>query len=351
MEKKMSSQDYTAFLVDIKERIRTAQHEALRKVNKGLINLYWDIGKAIVEKQEKLGWGKSVVEQLSIDLRREFPKMTGFSSTNLWYIRQFYSQYQDNTNLQSLIGEIGWTQNLLIFTKCKGDEKRKFYILHVKKFGWTSRVLAHHIDNQTYERHLFTQTNFQRVITEKNKGQANLAVKDHYTFDFLELDEEHSERELELSLIRNIQRFLVEMGNWFTFVGSQYRIVVGGNEYFIDLLLFHRKLRCLIVIELKVGAFKPEYKGKMEFYLNVLNDQVREPDEKDSIGIIICRSKNKTVVEYSLKTGTMPVGVATYSTTPKIPKKYQKYLPSSKEISEKLSDLLLDPEKTFRRKK
>ena len=342
MENEKSSKDYKAFLSGIKERIRTAQYEALRTVNKELINLYWDIGKAIVEKQEKLGWGKSVVEQLSSDLIIEFSGVKGFSAPNLWLMRRFYSEYQGDIFLLPLAIEISWWKNVIIMTKCKKRNEREFYLKSTRRFNWTKNILIHQIAHKTFEKYLTSQTNFDKTIPEKYESHANLAVKDHYTFDFLELGDKYSERELEINLIRNIQRFLIEMGSWYAFIGSQYRIVVGGNEYFIDLLLYHRKLRCLIAIELKVGAFKPEYKGKMEFYLSVLNDLVKEPDENDSIGIIICRSKNKTVVEYSLKTGTMPVGVATYSTTPAIPKKYQKYLPSSEEISDKLSDLLLD---------
>jgi predicted nuclease of restriction endonuclease-like (RecB) superfamily len=305
-------------------------------VNKELIQLYWDIGKMIVEKQEKLGWGKSVVETLASDLRKEFPEMMGFSSRNLWNMRDLFLEYKDLQILQPMVAEISWSKNILILNKCKSPDEKEFYLFNTKRFGWTKEVLIHQIANKTYEKYLSNQTNFDRVIPDNYRRQANLAVKDSYTFDFLELSDKHSEKELESALIRNIQRFLLEMGNWYSYIGNQFRLEVDGHEFFIDLLLFHRKLRCLIAIELKTGEFMPEYKGKMEFYLALLNDKIKEPDENESIGIIICRNKNKTIVEYSLKTSNVPIGVASYMTSSTLPEQLRKYLPDPVEISKKL---------------
>jgi len=290
----------------------------------------------IVEKQEHLGWGKSVVVRLSEDIRKEYPGIQGFSTTNLWNMRLFYSEIRQNEKLQPLVEEISWTKNILILTKCKDPLEREFYMLHVRKFGWTKNVLIHQIENRSYEKYLLNQTNFDKTLPENHKHRAKLAVKDHYTFDFLELAEEHSEHELEQALVRNIRKFLIEMGPWFTFVGNQFRLQVGKNDYFIDLLLFHRKLKRFIAVELKIGEFQPEYKGKMEFYLTALNEQYKEDDENDAIGIIVCKSKDKTVVEYSLKTATQPIGVATYSTSPLLPEAYSEYLPSPEVIAERL---------------
>lgn len=329
--------DYINFFTEVKERIRRSQYEALKAVNKELIQLYWDIGQMIVEKQRDLGWGKSVVEQLSKDIHKEYPGIQGFSTTNLWNMRLFYSEIQQHEKLQPLVGEISWTKNILILTKCKDPLEREFYMLHVRKFGWTKDVLIHQIENKTYEKYLMNQTNFDQTLPEKYKHQAKLAVKDHYTFDFLELAEEHSEHELEQILVKNIRKFLIEMGVWFTFVSNQFRLKVGEKEYFIDLLLFHRKLKRFIAVELKIGEFKPEYKGKMEFYLTALNEQYKEDDENDAIGIIVCKSKDKTVVEYSLKTTTQPIGVATYSTSPYLPEEYSKYLPAPEVIAARLA--------------
>ena len=290
---------YQTFLEDVKERIKAAQYRALRAINAELVPLYWDIGRLIVEKQAEHGWGNSVVEKLSADLRAETPNLQGFSVQNLWYMRQFYTTYKDLLILQPLVGEIGWANNVVIFSKCKDAMEREFYLLHTRKFGWTKAVLTHQIENKTYEKYLLNQTNFDEILPETYKHNAILAVKDHYTFDFLDLAEQHEERDLERALIKNVRSFLAEMGSNFTFVDSQYKLTVGGQDYFLDLLLYHRQLQCLVVIELKIGDFKPEYKGKMEFYLAVLNDTVKLPHERDAIGIIICKNKNRTIVEYA----------------------------------------------------
>ena len=333
--------NYQSFLKDIKERILSAQYEALRAVNKELIALYWDIGKMIVERQAKEGWGKSVVERLAKDLQKEFPGIKGFSERNLWNVRNFYLTYKDSKKLQPLVAEISWTKNVLIMSKCKDDLEREFYIKMTKKFGWTKNVLIHQVESRAYERFLLNQTNFDQTLPETYRPQAKLAVKDEYTFDFLELGEEHSERELELALINNIRRFLIEMGGYFTFIGNQYRLEVGGDEFFVDLLLYHRKLRCLVAIELKIGEFKPEYAGKMQFYLSVLNDTVRLAEENPSIGIILCKEKNRIVVEYALKDTTQPIGVSTYRITATLPVELQKYLPSGEEIAKRLEGVEL----------
>lgn len=271
--------DYSTLLGEIKQRIRTARYEALKAVNKELIGLYWDIGRMIVERQKEDAWGKSVVERLSRDLQNEFPGTQGFSARNIWRMRDFYLTYRSNQKLSPLVAEIGWTHNIIILTQCKDDLEREFYLRMTRKFGWTKNVLTLQIENKTYEKTLTNQTNFDHTVPDKIRNQAKLAVKDEYTFDFLELGEEHSERELERSIVARIEGFLREVGGVFAFLGSQYRLEVSGEEYFIDLLLFHRALRCLVAIELKIGKFIPEYVGKMQFYLALLDDKVRMPDE------------------------------------------------------------------------
>ncbi len=326
------------FIAEIKQKVRQAQYAALKAVNTELINLYWELGKAIAEKQA-VGWGKAIVPTLSKELQREFPEMTGLSTTNLWYMVQFYNEYKDDSNLQPLVGEISWSKHLVIMAKCKDSQERLFYTIATKKFGWTKDVLIHQVENKTYEKYLLNQTNFDDVLPEKLRKQAYLAVKDHYNFGFLEMAEQHSEYELEQAIIRNIKDFLLEMGSDFSFMGNQYKVYVDNKEFKIDLLLFHRKLQSLIAIDLKIGEFEPEYKGKMEFYLSVLNDTVKLPHENPAIGIIICKNKSRTIVEYSLKTATLPIGVATYTTTEKLPESYKDLLPVTKEITEKLLDL------------
>lgn len=328
--------EYNEFLVDLKTRIRRRQYQALRAVNKELVALYWEIGEAIDAKQQQLGWGKSVVETLAKDLQAEFPGRNGFSARNLWNMRDFYLAYSLQPKLQPLVAEISWAKNLVIFTRCKNELEREFYLRATARFGWTKAVLQHQIDNKSYEKYLLNQTNFDKAISPELQAQASLAVKDRYTFDFLELADEHSERELEQALVQNIRRFLSEMGGAFTFIGNQHRIEVGGQEYFIDLLLFHRRLRSLVAIELKIGAFQPEHKGKMEFYLEALDQQERLEGENAPVGIIICRDKNKTVVEYALRTATRPIGVATYTVVPELPEAYRDDLPSPEAIAERL---------------
>ena len=220
--------------------------------------------------------------------------------------------------------------------RCKDLLQREFYLRATARFGWTKAVLQHQIDNQSYEKYLLNQTSFDQTLTPEIRNQAVLAVKDEYTFDFLDLAEEHSERELERAIVQNLRRFLAEMGGAFTFVGSQYRLEVGGQEYFIDLLLFHRRLRCLIAIDLKIRAFEPEHKGKMEFYLEALDAQERVEGENAPIGIIICREKNHTVVEYALRTAARPIGVATYTIVPQLPENLRTELPSPEQIAERL---------------
>lgn len=334
------SAEYLDFKNEITSRIRSAQYEALKAVNKEMIALYWEIGRRITEQQTALGWGKSVVENLSKDIQKEFPGIKGFGVSNMWDMARFYAEYRSNEILQPLVGEISWSKHIVILTKCKETQQRQFYILATKKYGWTKDLLINKIEAKTYENYLLGQSNFDTTLPEKVKNQAILALKDEYTFDLVGLSEEHSEYELEQAIIKNIRAFLMEFGPDFAFVGNQYRIEVDGKEYFIDLLLYNRRLQSMIAIELKIGEFLPEYKGKMEFYLNVLNDTVRLPHENLAIGIIICKSKSRMIVEYALKSSTMPIGVATYSLSPELPEAYKELLPTSEEIAKKIELLM-----------
>ena len=335
----LSKKTYSALLADMKARIQSAQYEALRAVNKELVGLYWDIGQLLVERQEIQGWGKSVVERLAADLQAGYPGTSGFSASNLWRMKGFFETYRDRPKLAPLVREIAWSHNLVILERCKIPLEREFYLRATRKFGWSKSVLVHQIDNQSYEKSLLGQTNFDRTLTPALRVQAKLAVKDEYAFDFLELGEEHSERELERALIARIEDFLRAMGGVFTFLGSQYRLEVEGDEYFIDLLLFHRKLRSLVAIELKIGKFQPEFVGKMQFYLSALDTQVRQADENPSIGIILCKEKTRTIVEYALRDAKKPIGIATYAITKTLPKNLKGQLPSPQAIARLLEKL------------
>lgn len=324
---------YGNLLGEIKQRIRSAQYEALRAVNRELIGLYWDIGRMIVERQAEEGWGRAVVERLAADLQAEFPGIRGFSATNLWNMRGFFAEYAGNKKLQSLTGEIGWTHNVVIMQKCKDDLQREFYMRMTRRMGWTVNVLIHHINNQSYEKTLLNQVNFDATLPEDVRNQAKLAVRDEYTFDFLELGDEFSERQLETGILARVAPFLREMGGVFSFISSQFRLEIGAKEFFVDLLLYHRRLKCLVAIELKVGEFLPEYVGKMQFYLAVLDDRVREADENPSIGIILCQTKDRTVVEYAIRDSSRPIGVAAYRMLQELPDELLGELPEPEQVA------------------
>ncbi|NEO78315.1 PDDEXK nuclease domain-containing protein [Moorena sp. SIO4G3] len=329
----LDSGKYRQLLVEVKERIREAQYQSLKAVNKELITLYWDIGRLIVTRQQGETWGKSVVEQLAKDLQAEFPGISGFSVRNIWNMRNLYLTYSQNEKLQPMVAEIGWSHNLLIMQKCKYDLEREFYIRMTRKFGWTKNVLIHQIENQTYEKTLLNQTNFEQTVSEDIRKQAKLAVKDEYIFDFLELADQYSEGQLEQAILAKVEPFLREMGGMFAFIGSQYRLEISNKEYFIDLLLFHRHLKCLVAIDLKIGEFLPEYIGKMQFYLAALDDKVRLEEENSAIGIILCKSKDKTIVEYALKESNKPIGVATYRIVSTLPQQLQNQLPAPEQVA------------------
>ena len=331
--------DYAELLAEVKRRVREAQYQALRVVNKEMITLYWDIGHLIAERQAGKTWGKAVVERLAADLRLEFPGVRGFSVQNLWYMRQFFLAYSGNEKLQPLVGEISWAKNLVIMSRCKEPTEREFYLKMTRKFGWSKAVLIHQVGNQSYEKTLLGQTNFGQALSPKLRAQAKLAVQDEYTFDFLELGQEHSERELERALVAKIEHFLGAMGGLFAFVGSQFRLEVEGREFFVDLLLFQRRLKCLVAIDLKIGEFEPEFVGKMQFYLAALDAQIRLSDENPSIGMILCKEKKRMIVEYSLRDARKPIGVATYRTVKKLPRELKGLLPSPEEIIRLLEEV------------
>jgi len=339
MKNRLIPSGYNNFLNEIKQRIRTARYEALKSVNNELISLYWDIGRKIVDNQKMYGWGKAIVETLAKDLQVEFPGVAGYSADNLWRMRKFYLNYANKPKLAPMVQVLAWAHNIIIMEKCKNDLAREFYLRMAIKNGWTKNVLIHQIESQSYEKTLLNQTNFEKTLPEKIKKQASLAVKDEYTFDFLDLTEQHSEVELERALLAKINRFLIEMGGVFAFMGNQFRLEIEGEEYFIDLLLYHRRLKCMVAIELKIGKFLPEYVGKMQFYLSALDATVKDKSEQPSIGIILCKEKKRTIVEYALKDSKKPIAVASYRITPTLPKELRNELPSPAQIQQLLSEI------------
>lgn len=331
--------EYTSILETLVQKIKSAQTRAMVAVNEQLIEVYRDIGRTIYEKQQQSEWGDSVVKTLASDLKKAFPGMKGFSYRNLYVMRDLYISYKDNEKLQTLSAQISWSHNITILSKCNDLLEKEFYMRMSRRNSWTYRVLLNQIDNKNYEKTLLSQTNFDSNLPEKMRPEAKLAVKDEYAFDFLELGEEHSEYELERAIINNMEHFLREVGNVYAFMGSQYRLEVDGQEFKIDILLYHRKLKSLVAIELKIGPFIPEYIGKMQFYLSVLNDTVKLEDENPSIGIILCKEKNRTIVEYSLKETNKPINVAAYKTTTTLPKEFKDELPSPEQIAKLLEHI------------
>jgi len=327
-----SDRAYQEFLQAIKSQVVQSRIGAARVVNRSLIGLYWSLGQLIVERQAALGWGKAVVERLSADLKAEFPEMRGFSPQNLWLIRQFYTEYQQMPDLQQLVGEIPWGHNILIMQRIKDETARRYYLEATARLGWTRNVLLNQIKAGAYEVSLQDKShNFAAVLPEYLAEQAEETLKSQYSLEFLGLTQAVHERDLERSLLARLKDFMIELGYGFCFIGSQYRLTLGENEYFLDLLFYHRFLKCLVAIELKTGRFRPEYAGKMDFYLEVLNDQERAQDDNPAIGIILCAEKDRLEVEFSLKSKTNPIGVATYQLYPQVPEEYEGMLPTDED--------------------
>lgn len=330
--------DYRKLLQSVKKQIQESRIRAYRAVNKELIQLYWNIGKEIATRQERDGWGKSVVERLSHDLCKEFPGTSGFSARNLWDMRRLYDKYKKNPNMRQLVAEIPWGHNLLILSRIKDMEEREYYLRMTAELGWSRNVLMHQIISEAYKRHKISskQHNFKDTLPSMLAEQAEHAMKDVYALDFLGITKPVIEREFERQLINQIRDVLLEFGHGFAFIGNQYQVKLGEEVYFIDLLFYHRKLKCLVAIELKSGKFKPEYTGKMNFYLNLLNESIREPDENPSIGIILCGDRNRMVVEYALKGINQPMGVAGYELTKHLPSELADKLPQPKELERQI---------------
>jgi predicted nuclease of restriction endonuclease-like (RecB) superfamily len=330
---------YADILSFISSKIKSAQARAMSAVNRELVEVYRDIGRIIQEQQESGEWGDAVVKTLAADLQKIFPGMRGFSCRNLYTMRDLHSSYVGDEKLQTLSAQISWSHNVAILSKCKDTIEREFYMRMAKKNGWTYRVLIHHIEGGTFEKTMVAQSNFKKNLPTNLHPEAILVAKDEYALDFLGLADEHSEHELEKAIVKNIEAFLREVGTSISFLGSQYRIEMEGQEFFIDLLFYHRRLKSLIAVELKVSEFAPEHVGKMQFYLAVLDDKVRLEGENPSIGIILCKSKKRTVVEYALKDANKPINVASYHLVKTLPKELKKELPSLEQMEKLLENI------------
>lgn len=392
MKPALIPRDYTTFLVELKQRVIVARAHAARAVNYDLVLLYWDIGQGIVEKQKDAAWGDSVVERLAKDLQRAFPEMSGFSARNVWDMKRLYLAYSDPdfwrqgitkmgtaglelilqqavaelapeiatqrlrqpvaefdspTGLQSatnklsqavreLVATIPWGQHLVILRKAADPAARIYYLHATAKLGWSRSVLLNQIKAGAFERAVKEKKthNFELALPEHFAEQAAEMIKSRYNLEFLGIGRAMKERELEDKLIERLQSFILELGYGFCFVGRQYRLSLGRKEYFVDLLFYHRFLKALVAFDLKLGSFEPEHAGKMDFYLNLLNDTERAPDDRPSIGIILCAERDDVEVEYALKTKTDPIGVAEYELQAKLPAEFKGRLPTAKQLAE-----------------
>lgn len=328
--------NYNALFNGLKKRIRAAQVRAVIAVNQELIFLYWQIGREILDRQQEEGWGTKVIERLAKDLKREFPDIKGFSRSNLMYMRAFAEAYPDKAIVQRSVGQLPWRHNIALLDKLKDAQERLWYAEKTLEYGWSRDILVMQIETNLFKRQGGAITNFGRTLPSGQSDLSQQLLKDPYNFDFLALSGAVQERDLERALVDRIRDFLLELGVGFAFVGSQYRLEIEGDEYFIDLLFYHLKLHRYIVIELKMAEFKPEYAGKMNFYVTAVNHLLRNERDDPTIGIVLCRSKKRTVVEFALETVENPIGVATYKLRDDLPPALQGQMPTAEQLEVEL---------------
>jgi len=331
---------YDDFLNTLKKRIRGAQVRAAVAINQELIQLYWQIGQDLLSRQKQQRWGAKVVERLAQDLKREFPDMKGFSRSNLMYMRAFAEAYPDLVIVQRIVGQLPWRHNIALLEKTKAPEQRLWYAQKAVEDGWSRDILVYQIESDLYSRQGGAITNFDRTLPKPQSELAQQLIKDPYNLDFITLREDALERDLEHALVTHIRDFLLELGVGFAFMGSQYVLEVDGKEYRLDLLFYHIRLRCFIVIDLKMGEFEPEFSGKMNFYVSAVDDLLRHPNDQPTIGLILCKSKSKTTAEYALRNVNTPIGISTHN----LPKKLQAVLPSVEQLQMELESALEDIE-------
>lgn len=331
--------NYQPFLKEILSKIQQARYEMLKTVSKQTITLYWEIGKSVSEKVEVEKWGKSIVEQLSKDLQTEHPGIRGFSARNIWNMKNFYEFYSLNEKLQPLVAEIGWTQNCLILEKCKDNQRIEYYLRKTKQMGWSKNDLIDKLKKKHFENQALAQNNFEGTVLPELKAQVAWEFVDDYNIEIINPNLPISEKELENAIVTNIVKFLSEMGGNFAFVGRQFKIDFRDKEYFIDLLFFNLKLNCYVVFELKAREFAPHDIGQIKWYIELVNNEIKEQNHNLTIGIILCKNKDRLMVEYMLSNNQDPLGVATFNRYEELPANYAKYLPSEEEIIKRLGNI------------
>lgn len=340
-----NSQDYFDALIAFKQEIKNARLKAHMSVNRELILLYWRIGKEILKRKSELGWGSKVIDQLSKDLQHEFPEMKGLSTRNLVYMQTFAAAYPDYEITQQVAAQIPWGHNLIILDKVSDSKAREWYMRKALGNGWSRNVMVMQIESKLHEREGKAQTNFKNTLPAETSDLAQQLFKNEYNLEFLGLASNSIERNLERKLVDHIRDFLLELGTGFSFMGTQFKIDVGGDEFFIDMLFYHVRLRCYVVIELKTGKFTPEYAGKLSFYLTAIDRQVKLPDDNPTIGLLLCQYANHIVVEYSLADKKQPLSISKYRTMrAELPKELETALPTPEQF-QYLFDTLKEEDK------
>lgn len=337
----IKDKNYSFWLKELKNKVQFVQIKAAVQVNSALLLFYWELGQAIVDKQKSTQWGDGFLTQLSEDLSSAFPRMKGFSKRNLELMRRWYLFYrQENLIAKQVVSQltqIPWGHNIAIISKCKNHEEAFFYVQKTIQNSWSRAVLIHHIESDLFQREGKAVTNFEVTLPAPQSDLARETLKDPYNFDFLTLTEKHNEKELEAALVNHVTQFLLELGAGFSYIGQQYKLEVSGDEFFIDLLFYHVKLHCYVVVELKAGKFKPEFAGKLNFYISAVDDILKSEQDNATIGILICKSKNDIVVEYTLKDIYKPIGVSEYTITKNLPDEFKSSLPSIEELEMELN--------------
>ena len=339
MSELIDQKEYKNWFEEVKLRIQNRQIKVAVTVNSALLSFYWDLGKMIVLNQEDAHWGNAVVEQLAKDLKREYPGIGGFSRTNLFAVRQFYLFYRSSSEkIPQAVGQIPWGHNRLIIGKIKNVEEAIFYAESTIENNWSRSILALQIESDLYRRQGEAITNFKATLPAPNSDLARETLKDPYVFDFLTLEKNAQELEIEEQLVKHITKFLLELGKGFAFIGNQYHLEVNGKSYYLDLLFYHVKLRCFVVIELKAGEFKPEYVGKLNFYLSAVDELLKNKNDHPTIGILLCKEKDKVDVEFALRDIGKPIGVSEFEITKIVPEEIKTNLPTVEQIEKELFD-------------
>jgi predicted nuclease of restriction endonuclease-like (RecB) superfamily len=330
-------QDYSILITDLKKRVAESRYKATLSVNKEMVLLYHHIGQQILKSQKEQGWGSKVIEKLSKDLCSAFPEMKGLSTRNLKYMRKFAAEYKNFEFVQEVLAQLSWYHNITLIDKVLDRKEREFYIQKAIQNGWSRNIMVIQVETNLYKRQGGAVTNFDVRLSNSQSDLAKELIKDPYIFDFLSIGESAHEREIEKGLITHIEKFLIELGTGFAFLGRQYHIEVSKKDYYIDLLFYHVKLKSYIVVELKSKEFKPEYAGKMSFYLSAVDKTLKQKDDNPSIGLILCKTKDKILAEYTLQGTVKPIGISEYKLLEELPRKIKSTLPSIEELEKELS--------------